>query len=291
MKETDMKTNQKYLVMQSVQGKIVHPQFAGYRVTTDGHPLVLPATGGITYNVQVGDPAFGWIGDHVEPGVTIKNEVAAENAALNIFACIGNEARVTTGEAKGEKGFVTGSHGGVEHVMIAFSQDTLEKLTPDDKIMVRTYGQGFEIESFEDVKVMSIDPRLFEAMNVVIEDDKLIVPVAAVIPQHLMGSGVGAPYSQKGDYDLITSDREQIKALGLDKLRFGDFVLLENCDNTYGLGGTLPGAVSIGVVIHSDCIKNGHGPGISIVMSCKTPRIQGRITEEANIKNYVDYLK
>lgn len=282
-----MKTNKDKLVVQSVQGKIVHPQFNGYRVTTDGMPLVLPATGGITYNIQVGDDAFGWVGDHVEPGVTIKNEQSAENAALNVFACIGNEAKVISGDAKGSMGYVSGSHGGVEHVMVAFPNEVLEQLTLDDKIMVKTYGQGFEIEGFEDVKVMSIDPHLFEKMAITIEENALVVPVAAVIPQHLMGSGVGAPYSQKGDYDLITSDRAQIAALGLDKLRFGDFVLLQDCDNTYGLGGTLPGAVSIGVVIHSDCIKNGHGPGISIVMSCKMPRIKGRLTADANLKNYM----
>jgi hypothetical protein len=285
--EVFMKTNKDKLVVQSVQGKIVHPQFNGYRVTTDGMPLVLPATGGITYNIQVGDDAFGWVGDHVEPGVTIKNEQSAENAALNVFACIGNEAKVISGDAKGSMGYVSGSHGGVEHVMVAFPNEVLEQLTLDDKIMVKTYGQGFEIEGFEDVKVMSIDPHLFEKMAITIEENALVVPVAAVIPQHLMGSGVGAPYSQKGDYDLITSDRAQIAALGLDKLRFGDFVLLQDCDNTYGLGGTLPGAVSIGVVIHSDCIKNGHGPGISIVMSCKMPRIKGRLTADANLKNYM----
>jgi hypothetical protein len=285
--EVFMKTNKDKLVVQSVQGKIVHPQFNGYRVTTDGMPLVLPATGGITYNIQVGDDAFGWVGDHVEPGVTIKNEQSAENAALNVFACIGNEAKVISGDAKGSMGYVSGSHGGVEHVMVAFPNEVLEQLTLDDKIMVKTYGQGFEIEGFEDVKVMSIDPHLFEKMAITIEENALVVPVAAVIPQHLMGSGVGAPYSQKGDYDLITSDRAQIAALGLDKLRFGDFVRLQDCDNTYGLGGTLPGAVSIGVVIHSDCIKNGHGPGISIVMSCKMPRIKGRLTADANLKNYM----
>lgn len=285
-----MKTNKDGLVIQSVQGKIVHPQFNGYRVTTDGLPLILPATGGITYNVAVGDPAFGWVGDHIEPGVTIKNDHAGENAALNIFACIGNEARVISGDAKGAKGYVSGSHGGVEHVMVAFSKDVLENMTLDDKILVKACGQGLAIENFEDVKIMSLDPRLLEAMALEIQADQLVVPVAAVIPQHLMGSGVGSPYAQKGDYDLITSDRSQIKALQLDQLRFGDLVLLENCDNTFGLGGALEGAVSIGVVIHSDSIKNGHGPGISIIMSCKTKRIVGRITKEANLKNWMESI-
>lgn len=283
-----MKTNRNRLVMQSVQGKIQHPSFGGYRVTTDGKPMILPATGGISYNVKVGDPAFGWVGDHVEPGVTIKNEIEAHNGALAILSCVGNEAKIITGDAKGFKGYVVGTHGGVEHLMIQFPEEVLEQLTIDDKILVKGFGQGLEIEGFEDVKLMSIDPNLFERLGVVVEADQLVVPVAAVIPQHLMGSGVGAPYAQRGDYDLITSDREEIAALGLDKLRFGDFVLLKDCDNTYGMGGRLKGAVSIGIVIHSDCIKMGHGPGITILMSAKTPRIAGRITADANLSHYME---
>ena len=283
-----MKTNRNRLVMQSVQGKIQHPSFGGYRVTTDGNPMILPATGGISYNVKVGDPAFGWVGDHVEPGVTIKNEIDAHNGALAILSCVGNEAKIITGDAKGFKGYVVGTHGGVEHLMIQFPEEVLEQLTIDDKILVKGFGQGLEIEGFEDVKLMSIDPNLFERLGVVVEADQLVVPVAAVIPQHLMGSGVGAPYAQRGDYDLITSDRAEIAALGLDKLRFGDFVLLQDCDNTYGMGGRLKGAVSIGIVIHSDCIKMGHGPGITILMSAKTPRIVGRITADANLSHYME---
>lgn len=283
-----MKTNRDRLVMQSVQGKIQHPSFGGYRVTTDGKPMILPATGGISYNVKVGDPAFGWIGDHVEPGVTIKNEIEGHNGALAILSCVGNEAKIISGDAKGSKGYVVGKHGGVEHLMIQFPEDVLEQLTIDDKILVKGFGQGLEIEGFEDVKLMSIDPNLFERLGVVVEADQLVVPVAAVIPQHLMGSGVGAGFAQRGDYDLITSDREEIAALGLDKLRFGDFVLLQDCDNTYGMGGRLKGAVSIGIVIHSDCIKMGHGPGITILMSAKTPRIAGRITTDANLSHYME---
>ncbi len=34
----------------------------------------------------------------------------------------------------------------------------------------------------------------------------------------------------------MTADWDEIVRLGLDKLRYGDIVLLENCDNTYGRG-------------------------------------------------------
>lgn len=282
-----MKTNKDKLVMQSVQGGIRQPSFSGYRLDTDGNPYVIPATGGITYNVKIGDCAFGLAGDHIEPGVSLYNKDAGPSGALNIFSCIGNTAKVVTGEAKGKTGFVTGTHGGVEHVLCHFEDEVLDALTLDDKILIKGYGQGLELTDYPEVKVMSIDPAVLLNMGIREEDGKLIVPVVRKIPQAFMGSGVGAGFSQKGDYDLITSDREAIEALGLDTLRFGDIVLLEDSDNTYGLGGMRKGAVSIGVIIHSDCIKAGHGPGVTIIMTSKQPIIEGALSPDANIKNYI----
>ncbi len=278
-----LKTNKDKVIMHSVQGKVAHPKFGGYRVDTNGNPRVIPGTGAINYNVKIGDSAYGWAGDHIEPGVTTKNPDATENAAYNIFACIGNEAKIVSGDAKGAKGYVTGAHGGVEHVMVYFDRETLDQMSLDDKILVKGYGQGLELRDYPDVKVMSLDPDLFEKLGVVEKDGVLEVPVVAEIPNGLMGSGVGSPFSQKGDYDLITSDMEEIKRLGLDQLRFGDFVLIKDTDCSFGLGGYLKDAVSIGVVIHSDCIKNGHGPGISIVMTSKQPAMKAKIDKGANV--------
>ena len=281
-----MRTNQDRLVKQSVQGSIRHPQFTGFRVDNEGNSYVIPATGGITYNVKIGDPAFGWAGDHVEPGVSLfHSEVGASNA-LNIFSCIGNTAKIMTGEAKGKTGYVTGTHGGVEHVLVYFDENILNQLSLDDKIMIHCHGQGLLLLDYPEIKVMSIDPNMFAKMGITENNGKLQIPVTKKIPQRFMGSGVGAPYSQKGDYDIITSDTEAVKELGLDTLCFGDIVLLEDSDNTYGLGAMKKDAVSIGVIIHSDCIKSGHGPGVTIIMTCKKALIEGIIDPNANIKNY-----
>lgn len=158
-----LKTNREHLVKMSVQGAADHPSGSEVRVDSEGHPFVMPAIGGITYNVRLGDPCFGLVGDHVEPGVS-----------LNCYT---------------------------------------------------------------------------------------------------------------GDYDLMTIDRKEIAQLGLDKLRFGDFVFLQDCDNTYGRG-YLHDAVAIGLVIHSDCIVSGHGPGISTVLACKTPMLVPKIDPEANLLKY-----
>ena len=281
-----LKTNRDKVVKWSVMGKIHHPVGGGYRITHDGIPMVLPATGGISYNVRIGDSAFGWAGDHVEPGVSIRNENKDENAALMTFACIGNEAKIVSGEAAGEKGYVTGMHGGIDHVLICFEQSTLEKLTIDDKIMVKAYGQGLKLKDYPEVQLMSIDPDMFEKMNITEKDGKLQVPVVAVVPPYLMGSGIGSPSAYTGDYDIMTGDEAEIKRLGLDKLKFGDLVLLQDCDNSYGRG-YLKGAVSVGVIVHSDCVKAGHGPGVTTIMVRKGSNIEAVIDENANIGNYV----
>ncbi|MDU3335011.1 DUF4438 domain-containing protein [Paraclostridium bifermentans] len=281
-----LKTNKDKVVKWSVQGKIHHPLALSYRVTHEGKPVILPSTGGISYNVKIGDCVYGLAGDHVEPGVSIRNEDVRESNALMTFACIGNEAKVVSGEAKGAKGYVTGMHGGIEHVLVHFDEETLENLAIDDKIMVKAYGQGLKLEGFDDIHIMSIDPNLFEKLEIIEKDGKIQVPVVAKVPPYLMGSGIGSSSAYTGDYDIMTADFDEIKRLGLDKLKFGDLVLLEDCDNTYGRG-YLKGAVSIGVIVHSDCVTLGHGPGVTTIMVSKTPIIEGIIDENANISKHI----
>lgn len=282
-----IKTNIDSLVIQSIQGQIHHPSaHYPFRISRNGEARILPATGGITYNVKLGDSAFGWAGDHIEPGVSIKNPDSNENKLLCLLACIGNEAKVISGDAKGAKGFVTGIHGGIDHTLIYFKEEDMEKMAIGDKIIIKAHGQGLELTDYPQIKVMSIDPKLLLDINIEERNGKIYVPVTAVVPPYLMGSGIGAPTAYSGDYDIMTGDREEIERLGLDKLRFGDLVLLKDCDNTFGRG-YLKDAVSIGVVIHSDCIKMGHGPGITTIMTCKESLIEGAIDKDANISKYL----
>ena len=133
-------TNQEQLVEMSVVGEISHPPIWGYRVGADGHSRFLPGVGGIAYNVKVGMSAIHWKVDHVEPGVSCSNflkQFDASGPGFSILSQVGNRAIVISGDAKGDKGIVTGKHGGVEHVMIDFDDKTNDKLVPGDKILVR----------------------------------------------------------------------------------------------------------------------------------------------------------
>jgi len=105
-----------------------------------------------------------------------------------------------------------------------------------------------------------------------------------------MGSGLGSASVASGDYDITTADSETIHKLGIDKLRFGDIVAIDNTDNRYGRCYR-KGAVTIGVVVHSDCILAGHGPGVTTIMTAKTGKIAPVVDKKANIAHYLGLRK
>jgi ribosomal protein L35AE/L33A len=280
-----IRSNAADIVMISVIGEIISPRrpTQPYSVTHDGRAVVLPGTGGIVYNVRVGDRAIGWASDHMEPGVTIKNKDEQENSALNILACIGNEAVVVSGEAKGARGTVTGKHGGAEHVMVDFQPDVLEKLAIGDKVQVRAYGRGLQLLDAPEVKLLNMSVQLLEALPLELLDGGAVqVPVAGIVPPELMGSGVGHS-PERGDYDIQTADRDLLAQHGLAALRLGDLVAIRDQDHSFGRGYR-KGAVSVAVVSHSDSLIAGHGPGVTTLMTSATGKIQPRIApDEANI--------
>jgi hypothetical protein len=282
-----MKTNEPFLIRMAVQGQVMHPRCYGWEVTSDGTGAFLPAVGGITYNVRVGDPAFGWVADHVEPGVSLtasrdgldKNP----NKAFNAYSCVGNTARLISGAAKGKTGVVTGHHGGVEHVLVDFPAAVLKKMTEDDKVLIETFGSGFRLAEVPDIAFFSLDPGAFRKMKTrILKPGRLEVPVAAIVPPELMGSGVGSLDNFKGDYDIQTQDADALKEHGLDRLRLGDFVALRDQDNRYGIGYR-KAAMSIGIVVHADSRLTGHGPGVQVLMTAATDVIVPRIDPRANL--------
>jgi hypothetical protein len=282
-------TNVERLVMISVIGEITsplmrHPHSVGAR----GEPFLLPKYGGITYNVRVGDPAMGWEGDHVEPGVSIKNKRdAAENGALLQLACIGNDALVVSGDAKGQRGWVTGAHGGVDHVLVDFEPDVLDALVIGDRIQVRAWGQGLKFHSpaLAPVRAMSCDPRLL-ARLLTVGNDVLRVPVVAEIDGFWMGSGIGVTPSESNDFDITTNDPAMLQRLREDiGLRLGDLILIRDYLCDFGFS-PYRGARSIGVVVHCDSLYAGHGPGVRVILTVKQGELlQGVPDPDANIAN------
>jgi hypothetical protein len=279
--------------MQSVVGGIAHPRIPlknPYLVDQAGGVHVLPGVGGITYNVLVGDSAFTFAGDHVEPGVSMtldeREKDGASLGALCILACIGNEARVVSGEALNARGFVTGKHGGVEHVIVDFAPSVLDKLVVGDRIQIRAFGQGLTLEDFPDVQVMSIDPLLLRNMGMTAQGTRLVVPVTHVIPASIMGSGTGSRHSFSGDFDIQVSDKDLLQKYGLQSLRLGDVIAIRDADCRFGRS-VKTDAITIGVVVHASCLVSGHGPGVTAIMTTAKKLIVPKMEQDANIAQYL----
>jgi Domain of unknown function (DUF4438), N-terminal/Domain of unknown function (DUF4438), C-terminal len=288
-----IKTNKEKLLELNAMGEINHPQLISgrsYVTTWDGHPKLSMGYGGINYTVKIGDSVFGWEeSDHAEPGVSVSNKDSASNHALCSYSCIGNEATVLSGDAKGSKGIITGKSGYVmkpDSVLIHFDAQTLEKLAIGDKIQVRTKGLGIKFEGFDQVKMYGLDPALLEKMGITEEERQLNVPVTMAVPPQLMGQGVGERPAEFGYWCIQTTCPESIEDYDLRSLKIGDVVALIDQYCAYGRG-YYKGAVTIGVVIHGASDIAGHGPGVNPVITCKTDEISYIVDPRANVARYL----
>ncbi len=285
-------TNQDRLITMSVMGVVISPSYPGipaipHQIDRDGRPRLLPHLGGIVYNVRLGDSVYGWAGDNIEPGVAIKATDPGANAALNVFACVGNEAVIMSGNAKGARGTVTGKSGRfAEHVIIHFEPAVLDDLAFGDKIVVRACGVGMNIDGFPGVHLKSMSPHVFESLRIEENGGKLTVPVSAIVPPELMGAGAGLT-SESGAICIQSMDPGALQRNGLDTLRLGDIVALTDLDSSWG-HGYKKGSVGIGVVSSTDSIKAGYGPGVTLMMTAPGGEIDPMAVDGVNLASLLN---
>ena len=284
------KNNAQHVVCVSVLGEIAPPRMpplpaTPYSLAADGTPFLLPAYGSIVYNVSVGDSAYGWLADCVHPGVSVSLGDATGNRGLNVLSCVGNSAIVMTGNAQRERGMVTGKTGRFsEHVIIHFENEVREQLAIGDKIVIQAKGVGLAFDDHPDIMLKGCSPELVDALEVTTTDEgKLSVPVVAQVPPHLLGAGAGL-YSDGGSIHIQTADRSAVKEAGLDGLRLGDVVALQDYDSSWN-HGYLRGAAGIGIIAQGDSPRAGYGPGISLIMTSAGGNIAPLLTPGVNLKD------
>ena len=278
----NLKTNEKKLIKMSIGGYVTQPSFKnpGYIPDNDGNSVILPGMYGVVSKVKVGDKAFGWNGDHIEPGVSIDSENINEHFALHYLVCTGNKAIVRSGEAKGKTGIVTGEHA---RNLIHFEQNILEKICVGDQIDIITHGRGLKLLDFPEIEIKKIDPNLLKSMNFKVENKKLIVDVAIELPIKIMGSGAELN-SEYVDQDLMSGDRSLMKKLKIDQMKLGDLIVINHADHRWGRSYKKD-HVSIALCIHGDSVMTGHGPGIMTIMTGTKKNLGWRINKKANLKN------
>lgn len=284
-----LRVNRSELAVTAVMGEAAPAQVNSglYDVSFEGEPLIVPSIGGINPNVRVGDGAFAFVADHIEPAVSVRHPDEKQNRSLNVLACIGNEAVVASGDAKGASGRVTGKHGGIEHVMVDFPPETMRKMAIGDKIQIWSCGLGMRLLDAPEIKVFNADPDLLERWNPEVRDGKIHARVARTVPAAVMGSGLGRATVVRGDYDIQTFDDEMAERYGLRELRLGDIVAIVDADHSYGRIYRT-GAISVGVVVHGRSYVAGHGPGVTTLLTSRDGRIEPVLDESANLASILN---
>ncbi len=278
-----VRTNSTRLVGQVLSGE-VWPPLADrdpYRLDPGGRPFLLPGMGGVTLGMGCGEPATGRRGDHVEPGLSVRHREEEADRALQLLACVGNRARVVSGRAEGAEGFVVGQHA---YVLVEVPPSDLERVSVGDEVVIMGRGQGLRLLDHAGIRVKNCSPELVEAMTGgTLADGRLEVHVTMAIPPEAVGAGSGMS-SEYANADLMGAYPGLAGefSLGIEGLRIGDFVALEDQDHRFGRGYRA-GWLSVGVVSTGTCLLFGHGPGASTVLTGPADAFHVVLDPEANL--------
>jgi hypothetical protein len=283
----DVESNAGRLVTQILTGE-VWPALAdrqAYRTDADGNPFLLPGMGGVTLGTHLGDPATGMASDHLEPGLSVRHRDVQANYALQYLACVGNPVTLRSGLAAGEQGVVIGQHA---YVLVDALESVLERVTVGDRVSVACSGQGMTLPGHPEVRVKNCSPALLDALpGGTGADGRLRVHVAVHVPPEAAGAG-GGMHSEYANTDLMGAyaGLSEDLSLGLERLRVGDLVVLEDQDHSWGRGYR-PGWMTVGVISTGQCALFGHGPGPSTLFSGPAEAFDLVQDDDANLARWI----
>jgi hypothetical protein len=275
-----LRWNTSDLVEMAVTGQVSQPAVrqGAYLHWPDGRATTQPGMYGIVYNARVGDRAFGWAADHLEPGVSIAHADERADYALHYLTCIGNQAEVTSGLARGARGIVTGEHA---RLLVDFAPDVLDRMTIGDTVQIRAKGRGLRLEGHPALEFKKTSPALAEAFGLRVDGGRVICPVAMELPARIMGSGAELN-AEFVDQDLMSGDRALMAELGIDRMRLGDLIAIRDVDHRFGRSYRR-GWVAICLCIHGDSVLTGHGPGILTLITGPDDALGFTLDPAANI--------
>ena len=279
--KAQVKTNKDKLLKIAVQGQIAPTKVAtSYTTTWDGKAKLAIGIGGINYDLKLGEKIFGWASsDRATMGVA----ATGEGGAWTTYTSVGNSVKILGGEARGEEGVIIGKF--ENYVLIHFDDAVLQKLTIGTTLQVKSWGIGLEIEGYKDVFAHGISPETLEKLEIRDKNGKLEVPVVKEIPALLIGQGAGRG-SLSGNWHIQTCFPPDIKKYGLDELRFGDFVILNDVQTDYGMG-FYKGGATIGIICSSPSDLSGMGIGVTPILSTRSDKLTSRIDPTSNIAKYL----
>lgn len=269
------------LVRTRITGQVIATA-ANRPVLPDGRLATLPGQGGVVLGIGLGDPAGGWAGDHVEPGVSLGHPDAAANRALQVLSCVGNRVTMLDGPAAGAEGRVVGKHGAV---LVQFASRDLERIAPGEWASVEAHGVGLAVDGEPDLVAHSCSPELLARLLQGRDGEgRLVVPIVVALPAEAAAAGIGMS-ALRFNIDLQV-DQPPVAALAQD-LRFGDVVALLDQDHRHARCWRA-GWTSVGVVAHGTSAAGGHGFGMMTLFTAPSARLSLAPSAEARLDRLLD---
>ena len=257
------------LVATNTSGVVEHPGLDGgpYLIDADGRPFVPTGTGGVVLGLAMGDSVFGFDADSASPAVSIVHPEPAARSALTAYACLGNQVTVRTGAAAGERGTVLGKRGEQGRVLAWFPPEVTAALVPGDALSIRAVGQGARLAGDAgDLggQLLNVEPMFLAGLPIELAAGPISVGVRGRVRSKFVGNGIGRPAHQ-WDLDLQVTP-ETAAAVGLEQLRIGDLVAVDDLDVRHN-AGYRRGWVTVGVVTTTTSPRPGHGAGLMPILS------------------------
>jgi Domain of unknown function (DUF4438) len=277
---TDIALNDQRLICTRLAG-MIQPAQANRVVAPDGRLLQRPGQGGVILGIGLGDPAGGWQADHLEPGVTVGHPEPAANQAFQVLSCVGNRVVMLDGPAAGAEGVVYGKHGGV---LVIFAPDAIARIAPGERVAVEAVGVGIKVADEPDLACHSCAPNLLRRLLSRAADDRLSVPVVAILPPEAAAAGIGMAVER---FNMDLQDDQSPVAERARDLRFGDVVALLDHDHRFGRQYR-PGWLAIGVIAHGHAIGGGHGFGFATLFSAPKSRVAVVQDRDARLDRLLD---
>lgn len=244
-------------------------------VAPSGKVKTLPGQGGVVTGIGLGTEAGSWIGDHVEPGLSLEHPDPLANRALRALSCAGNPVAVADGPAAGAKGVVYGKHGAV---LAMFAAADLARMAPGERVAIDAQGVGLAIDDAPDVTLHSCSPMLLHRWLGALEaDGRLVVPVSAILPPVAAAAGIGMPAAM---FNMDLHIYDEPVAAAAANLRFGDIVAVLDQDHRYSRRFA-KGWVAVGVISHGGAGAGGHGHGMMTLLTAPLDRLKLELSSGA----------
>jgi hypothetical protein len=244
-------------------------------VAPSGAVKTLPGQGGVVTGIDLGDRAGSWIGDHVEPGLSLGHPDPAANRALRALSCAGNPVVMLDGPAAGAKGVVYGKHGAV---LAMFAQADLARIAPGERVSIDAEGVGLALDDAPDVVLHSCSSALLHRWLQARDDGgRIVVPVAAILPPVAAAAGIGMPAAM---FNMDLHIYAEPVASAAANLRFGDIVAVLDQDHRYSRRFA-KGWVAVGVISHGEAGAGGHGHGLMTLLTAPMEQVTLQLSSGA----------